>query len=79
MAGFVNNVNYGYVAGLEAEIDIEDAEEATQEKAGAYEENAGQGYFDYDQDGTEATAAATFTGAASGVFESFGNVGAGER
>ena len=39
---------------LEAEVDVEDAEEAAQEQAGADEEDAGEGDLRDDESGAEA-------------------------
>jgi hypothetical protein len=44
----------GGVSGLEAEVDVEDAEEAAQEEAGSDEENAGEGDLGDDEGAAEA-------------------------
>ncbi len=44
----------GGAGGLEAEIDVEDAEEAAEEQAGADEEDAGEGDLGDDEGGAEA-------------------------
>ena len=75
--GVVLDVDDGGVAGLETEIDIEDAEEAAKKQAGANEENAGEGDFADDEDGTHTAVGSIFAGTSAGIFESFLRVAAG--
>ena len=49
--------------GLEAEIDVEDAQEAAHEQAGADEQHAGERDFRDDQHGAEALVTAAVAGA----------------
>src|SRR5208283_3891291 len=56
---------------------IEDAEEAAKKQAGANEENAGEGDFADDEDGTHTAVGSIFAGTSAGIFESFLRVAAG--
>ena len=68
----------GGVCGLEAEVDVEDAQEAAHEQAGADEQHAGERDFRDDQHGAEALMTPAVAGAVtSGVLERFLQVGTG--
>ena len=62
---------------LEAEVDVEDAEEAAQEQAGADEEDAGEGDFGDDEGGAEALVFAAVAGAGAGILERVLQIAAG--
>ena len=68
-AGRQVDLHGGGVAGLKAEVDIEDAKEAAQQQAGADEEDAGQGDLRDDQGGAEALMAAACGHACRVVFD----------
>ena len=68
----------GGVGGLEAEVDVEDAQEAAQEQAGADEQDAGECDFGDDERGAEAVVPPAVAGAVtSAVLERFLQVAAG--
>ncbi len=71
----VVDLDGGGAAGLEAEIDIEDAQEAVKEEACTDEKNAGEGDLGDDEDGTQALVLAAFAGSVTAVFE--GSPGSG--
>ena len=73
----VVDLDGGGALGLEAEIDIEDVEEAAQQQARADQQHASQRYLGDDEDGAEAVVFAALSGAGAGVFERFLQIAAG--
>ena len=67
----------GGALGLEAEVDVEDVEEAAQQQAGADEQHAGQSDFSDDENGADALVFAALAGAGTGVLEGFLQIAAG--
>ena len=68
----------GGAGGLEAEIDVEDAEEAAEEEAGADKEDAGEGDLGDDECGAEAGGGLASGGACCRILESVLQIATGD-